>query len=96
MTEEHFLSHYEIFAEGDFVVLLGEQVIGLGSGFFIDFDFDEPHHTFLEVIADGYYTNHDPHGDYYYGADISVHPDFRGLGIGRLLYDAQGSRAPPQ
>ncbi|MEZ4635424.1 MAG: GNAT family N-acetyltransferase [Caldilineaceae bacterium] len=47
-------------------------------------------------IADGYYTNHDPHGDYYYGADISVHPDFRGLGIGRLLYDAQGSRAPPQ
>jgi GNAT superfamily N-acetyltransferase len=89
MKEEHFLSHYEIFPEGDFVVLLADRVIGLGSGFFIDFDFNAPHHTFLGVIADGYYTNHDPDGDYYYAADISVHPDFRGLGIGRLLYEAR-------
>ncbi len=89
MTEDHFLSHCEIFPEGDFVVLSGERVIGLGSGFFTDFDFDAPHHTFLEVIAGGYYTNHDPNGAYYYGADISVHPDFRGQGIGRLLYDTR-------
>lgn len=89
MTEAHFLSHWRVFPEGDFVVLAGERVVGLGSGFFVNFDFDHPNHTFQEMIAGGYYTNHDPDGAYYYGADISVHPDFRGQGIGRRLYEAR-------
>lgn len=89
MVAEHFLNHCRLFPEGSFVALEGERVVGLGSGFFIDFDFDHPNHTFSEIITGGYYTNHDPDGDYYYGADISVHPDYRGRGIGRMLYDAR-------
>ncbi|MBX3000625.1 MAG: GNAT family N-acetyltransferase [Caldilineaceae bacterium] len=89
MKEEHFLSHCRIFPEGDFVVLLADHIIGLGSGFFVDFDFDQPDHSFLEMIDGGYYTRHDPNGLYYYAGDISVHPDFRGQGIGRRLYDAR-------
>ena len=87
MKEEHFLSHCRIFPEGDFVALDGKRLVGLGSGFLTDFDFNYPNHTFLEIIANGFHTNHDPNGDYYYGADISVHPDYRGQGIGRRLYD---------
>jgi GNAT superfamily N-acetyltransferase len=64
-------------------------VVGLGSGFFLDFDFDQPAHTFQEIIDGGYYTHHNPDGAYYYAADISVHPDYRGKGIGRLLYNAR-------
>ncbi|MDJ0753108.1 MAG: GNAT family N-acetyltransferase [Ardenticatenaceae bacterium] len=89
MGIEHFLKHCEVFPEGEFVALVGDQVVGLGSGFFVHFDFEHPGHTFNEIIAGGYYTNHEPDGDYYYGADISVHPDFRGRGIGRLLYEAR-------
>jgi GNAT superfamily N-acetyltransferase len=89
MKAEHFLSHYRIFPEGDFVALDGARIVGLGSGFFTDFDFDHPHHTFLDMIAHGHHTNHHPDGAYYYGADISVHPGYRGRGIGRLLYDAR-------
>ncbi|MBK7896941.1 MAG: GNAT family N-acetyltransferase [Candidatus Promineifilaceae bacterium] len=89
MKEKHFLKHCEIFPEGEFVVLVNGRVVALGSGFFYSFDFDDPRHTFHEIIAGGYYTNHEPDGDYYYGADISVHPDFRGRGIGRLLYNAR-------
>jgi GNAT superfamily N-acetyltransferase len=89
MIEAHFLSHCRIFPEGNFVAIDEARVIGLGGGFFIDFDFDHPDHTFLEIIADGYYTNHDPAGVYYYGADISVHPDYRGRGLGRQLYEAR-------
>ncbi|MCI0709369.1 MAG: GNAT family N-acetyltransferase, partial [Chloroflexi bacterium] len=66
-----------------------DNVVGLGSGFFTDFDFDAPDHRFMDIIAGGYYTNHDPDGDWYYGADISVHPDYRGRGIGKLLYEAR-------
>jgi GNAT superfamily N-acetyltransferase len=93
MRKEHFLSHCRIFPEGDFVVLDDEQVVGLGSGFLTDFDFAAPHHTFREMIAGGYYTNHDPNGAWYYGGDISVHPDYRGRGIGKWLYDARKALA---
>ena len=91
MREEHFLSHARLFPEGSFVALDREHVVGLGSGFFIDFDFENTHHTFKDVIAAGYYTNHDPAGAWYYGADISVHPDYRGRGVGKLLYEARKS-----
>ena len=89
MTEEMFRKHCEIFPEGEFIALVDNNVVGLGSGFFVDFDFDSPNHRFMDIIDGGYYTNHDPDGDWYYGADISVHPEYRGRGIGKLLYQAR-------
>lgn len=89
LREEHFLTHCRLCPEGNFVALDGERVIGLGSGFFTNFDFEHVRHNFIEMVAHNYYTNHDPNGAYYYGADISVHPDYRGRGIGRMLYEAR-------
>jgi GNAT superfamily N-acetyltransferase len=99
MRSEHFLHHCRLFPEGEFVALAdvgpaGEalpepRVVGLGSGFFIDFDFEHPDHGFREIVGGGYYRRHDPEGRWYYGADISVHPDYRGRGIGRRLYRAR-------
>ncbi|MBK8046890.1 MAG: GNAT family N-acetyltransferase [Anaerolineales bacterium] len=89
MRAEHFASQYEVFAEGQIVVLDGSRVIGQGSGFFVDFDFDNHRHTFAEMCDHFYFRNHQPDGEYYYGADISVHPDYRGQGIGKLIYQAR-------
>ncbi len=89
MRAEHFASQAELFPEGQFVALYDGQVIGQGSGFFIDFDFAHPHHAFRDICASFYFANHDPAGAYYYGADISVHPAYRGRGIGRQLYAAR-------
>lgn len=99
MTAEHFRMHQRVFPEGEFVALADDapdgtplteaRVVGLGSGFLIDFDFAHPDHAFHEVISGGTYANHDPEGEWYYGADISVHPEYRGLGIGRRLYRAR-------
>lgn len=89
MRAEHFAAQYVVFPEGQFVALTGPRVVGQASGFFTDFDFDHPQHTFREICAGLHFTNHNPAGAYYYGADISVHPDSRGLRIGRQLYDAR-------
>lgn len=89
MRAEHFASQYAIFAEGQIVVLDGDRVIGQGSGFFINFDFEHPAHTFAEICDNFYFRTHDPAGAYYYGADISVHPDYHGRGIGKLIYQAR-------
>ena len=72
MRVEHFASQYTFFAEGQVVVLDGVRVIGQGSGFFTDFDFEHPAHTFAEFCDHFYFCTHDPAGAYYYGADISV------------------------
>lgn len=89
MRAEHFRHHREIFPEADLVARMDGAVVGLGSGFLIDFDFEAPGHTFREIIDDGWYGHHDPQGDWYYGADISVHPRLRGRGIGGMLYEAR-------
>jgi GNAT superfamily N-acetyltransferase len=89
MREEHFLNHCRLFPQGNFVAICADRIIGLGSGFLIDFDFAHAQHSFQEIIAGGFYSNHDPEGDWYYGADISVHPDFRRRGAGSLLYEAR-------
>lgn len=89
MQVAHFASQYRIFPEGQIVVLAGERVIGQGSGFFIDFDFAQPSHRFKEICDNFFFTRHDPKGAYYYGADISVHPAYRGQGIGKQIYAAR-------
>ncbi len=89
LLREHFIKHCELFPEGNFVAMIDEVIVGLGSGFLTDFDFDNPGHTYMGIIAGGYYTKHDPNGDWYYGGDISVHPAYRRRGIGGKLYDAR-------
>ena len=77
----------EVFPEGTIVALAGEEVVGKGTGIFVDLDFDnlpETENQLLEV--DGEFA-HNPDGDYYYGSDFCVHPDYRGRRIGRNIYD---------
>lgn len=90
---EKYLKHMELFPEGQFVALAHEggreTVIGSTSTFRTNFDFAHIQHTYAEAIADGWLTNHDPEGEWLYGADVSVHPSYRGLRVGRRLYEAR-------
>ncbi|MEZ4610656.1 MAG: GNAT family N-acetyltransferase [Caldilineaceae bacterium] len=85
MTVAHFAKQYEVFPQGQIVVLDGGSVVGQGSGFFIDPDFDHPDHTFNEICAKLFHQPRSRRSAWYYGADISVHPDYRGRGIGKHI-----------
>ena len=87
---EHYLKHLEIFPEGQFVALHGEQVVGATST--VRLPYDHGHHkhpSFAEIIQGGWLTSHQPNGDWLYGADVSVHPHSRRMGIARGLYKAR-------
>lgn len=86
LTVETVRLQEELFPEGAVMALDGDRVVGMGSGIFVDYDISEPQHDMGEVIGDEGVGNHDPDGDWYYGIDIAVHPDYRGRGIASELY----------
>jgi GNAT superfamily N-acetyltransferase len=87
LTEEEVRTQEELFPEGAFMVLDGERVVGMASGVFIDFDLADLQHSLSDIVGMDDVYPHNPDGEWYYGLDIAVHPDYRGFGIGRKLYD---------
>ena len=76
----------DLFPEGSFMVLDGDRIVGMAAGVFVDYDISEPQHSIEGVVGEHGVGNHDPDGDWYYGIDIAVDPDYRGRGIAKELY----------
>jgi GNAT superfamily N-acetyltransferase len=85
----HYLKHLELFPEGQWVGLDGERVVAATATIRLHFDFNDRTHTFADIIQGGWLTSHEPDGDWLYGADIGVHPDYRGKGLAQALYAAR-------
>jgi len=85
----HYRHHVDLFEDGQFVVLDGDRVVGATTTLRLAFDFDHLDHTFADIIQGGWLTAHQPAGDWLYGADMGVSPEYRGKGIGTALYAAR-------
>jgi GNAT superfamily N-acetyltransferase len=89
LGEDDIRAYARVFPEGYFVAMDHRTPVGMGAGIFLDFDFDNIQHTIAEITGENQCGNHDPDGAWYYGTDITVLPEYRGRGIGRLLYQAR-------
>ncbi len=89
----HYLRHLEVFPEGQFVISFGGRVIGMTTTMRTNFDFLNYHHTFKETIGGGWLTNHNPEGEWLYGLDMGLLPEYRGKGLARILYRARQEMA---
>lgn len=87
ISEEDYRAYAETFPEGFFLCLDGDRLVGQGAGIFLDFDFDHPQHSIAGITGEHQCGNHDPDGNWYYGTDIVVDPEYRRRGIGQKLYD---------
>ena len=85
----HYLKHIELFDAGQLVVLDGETVVGATTTLRLNFDFHHVDHTFADIIQGGWLTSHQPKGEWLYGADVGVHPKYRGRGLATALYAAR-------
>lgn len=81
--------HQSNFPEGQFVVTFGETVIGYCATFRISGKLALANHSWVEITGNGFGSRHQPEGDYLYGMEVCIDPNFRGLRIGERLYNAR-------
>lgn len=82
-------NHIQIFSEGQFCAEHSGRIVGSSSSLIVTLKSEYANHTWQEITGNGLFTNHNPEGDSLYGADISVHPDYRFKGIATMLYNAR-------
>ena len=77
------------FPEGQFVIIADEKVVGCALSIIVKYDDYGDDHTYKQITGNYTFLSHREKGDVLYGIEIFIHPDFRGLRLGRRLYDAR-------
>ncbi len=74
------------FPEGQIVVVYDGLIVGHCATFIISGDICLKPHSWSEITGGGYASRHDSDGDYLYGMEVCVDPEYRGMRIGSRLY----------
>jgi predicted amidohydrolase/ribosomal protein S18 acetylase RimI-like enzyme len=77
------------FPEGQLVAEVDGRIVGYANSLIVQLDGMPHEYTYREITGAGTFSTHDPGGDTLYGADIAVHPEFRGQGISIKLYEGR-------
>ena len=86
--EHHIQALLEKFPEGQICVLVDDKIVGTALSLIINYeDFGDGHND-REVTGNFTFETHNPEGDVLYGIEVFIHPDFRGLRLGRRMYEA--------
>ena len=75
------------FPEGQVVVRVNDQIAGCALSIIIDFQNFDSHHTYRKITGNYTFNTHTSNGNVLYGIDVFIKPEFRGLRLGRRLYD---------
>jgi predicted amidohydrolase/GNAT superfamily N-acetyltransferase len=85
--EEHIAELISIFPEGQVVMKINNQIAGCALSIILDYNKFDEHHTYKEITGNYSFNTHTAKGDVLYGIDVFIKPEFRGLRLGRRLYD---------
>jgi predicted amidohydrolase/GNAT superfamily N-acetyltransferase len=85
--KHHIEQLTSIFPKGQVVIKIDGNIAGCALSLVVDYDKIDDHHTYADIITGDKFKNHDPDGDILYGIDVFIKPEYRGLRLGRRLYD---------
>jgi len=85
--EIHIKTLIDKFQEGQVVIKVNGQLAGCALSIIVDYDQFEDKHTYEDITGDYTFNTHDEVGDVLYGIDVFIKSNFRGLRLGRRLYD---------
>jgi predicted amidohydrolase/GNAT superfamily N-acetyltransferase len=79
----------KIFPEGQLVVLVDGKVVGSALSLIVDYKKATANHTYEKITGNYTFSTHDYDAEVLYGIDVFIDPNYRGLRLGRRLYDAR-------
>ncbi|WP_396632459.1 bifunctional GNAT family N-acetyltransferase/carbon-nitrogen hydrolase family protein [Maribacter sp. R86514] len=85
--EEHIKSLIDKFPEGQVVIKINGQLAGVALSIVVDYDAFDDTHTYEQITGKYSFDTHNDEGDVLYGIEVFIKPSFRGLRLGRRLYD---------
>ncbi len=87
-SEEQIANLTEKFPQGQVVIKINGEIAGCALSLIVDYDSFDDDHTYKDLTGNFTFDTHDPEfGDVLYGIDVFIKPEFRGLRLGRRLYD---------
>lgn len=84
---DHIARLTTIFPNGQVVIKIDGKLAGCALSLVVDYDKIEDNHTYADIIEGDKFKNHYSEGDVLYGIDVFIKPEYRGLRLGRRLYD---------
>lgn len=75
------------FPEGQVIIKINGELAGCALSIIVDYTKFDSTHTYNDITGDYTFDTHDPEGDMLYGIDVFIKSEFRGLRLGRRLYD---------
>jgi predicted amidohydrolase/GNAT superfamily N-acetyltransferase len=79
----------EIFPEGQIAVAVNDEIVGCALSIVVRYDDFGDDHTYDEITNNFTFSSHRNDGDVLYGIEVFIHPEYRGMRMGRRLYDAR-------
>ncbi|GHC47242.1 bifunctional GNAT family N-acetyltransferase/carbon-nitrogen hydrolase family protein [Ulvibacter litoralis] len=77
----------DIFPEGQVLIKIDGEIAGCALSIVVDYTQFDDNHTYADIITKSTFKNHQMNGDVLYGIEVFIKPNFRGLRLGRRLYD---------
>ncbi len=87
--EKKYKSQLKIFPDGQICIEDHGIVVAAAFSVIVDYDKFGDQHTYDQITGNAYLTTHDPMGDVLYGVEVVVSPNYRGMRLGRRLYEAR-------
>ena len=77
------------FPEGQLCIIIDNKIAGCALSLIVDYNKFDDKHTYEQILGGENFSTHTKNGDVLYGIDVFIHPEYRGMRLGRRLYEAR-------
>ncbi|WGK66284.1 carbon-nitrogen hydrolase family protein [Croceiramulus getboli] len=77
----------EVFPQGQVVLKANDEIAGCALSLIVDYNRFSKNHNYDQITGNDTFSTHDENGDLLYGIDVFIKENFRGMRLGRRLYD---------
>jgi len=88
-TKKQIKKLLTVFPEGQLCVEDHGKVVAFALSLIVDYDKYGDSHTYQKITGNETFSTHDNNGDVMYAIEVCVDKDYRGIRLGRRLYDAR-------